>query len=446
MGRRSGGAGVAGCLVLLTAGEAGAAAFALKEQSATAQGNAFAGATAGAEDASFMFFNPAAIGRLDGPEVQGVVNVLMPRAKLHGASATTILGTPIGGRDQIDDVEDNAVVPALYAVLPLGERWRAGLAVNAPFGLETSYQHDWVGRYYGLTSKLKTVNINPVVAWRATDWLILGGGFQAQYADAELTQAIDFGTIGATVGIPGAVPGGQDGFARTKGTDWAWGYNLGLLVEPLAGTRLGLAFRSGIDHTLRGTTDFTLDSAGIGSIIAGATGAFQDTRDTAAFDTPAMVSVGLHQELGERFAVMGELAWTRWSVFDELRVEFDNPAQPPSVTEEKWNDVWFAAVGGTWRASDTLTLRAGIAYDQSPTTDKYRTPRIPDQDRSWVSLGLGWRPTGWLTLDASVSHLFVKDSDVDLKASDTGNGFRGNLEARYDNMIDLIALSGRVRF
>ena len=123
-------------------------------------------------------------------------------------------------------------------------------------------------------SRLKTVNINPALAWRPTDWLSLGVGFQAQYADGELTNAIDFGTIGASpqVGIPGAVPGGQDGFARLEGNDWAYGWNAGVLVEPIKGTRLGVAYRSEIDHELDGDVDFSGDEAGIATILRASTG------------------------------------------------------------------------------------------------------------------------------------------------------------------------------
>ena len=48
---------------VLVCSDALASGFNLKEQSAAAQGNAFAGATAGAEDISYSFFNPAGLTR-----------------------------------------------------------------------------------------------------------------------------------------------------------------------------------------------------------------------------------------------------------------------------------------------------------------------------------------------------------------------------------------------
>jgi long-chain fatty acid transport protein len=439
-------AAVVAISLLAAGGSAQAAGYAIKEQSTTAQGTAFAGATASAADVTYMFFNPAALGWVEKIEFAAVATLAAPKLELERSSASTILGTPISGRTTEDDIGENVVVPAFYAALPLPAGLRAGLGVNVPFGLETNYSRGWVGRYHGVKSELVTLNVNPALAWRPVDWLSAGVGFQAQYADGTLTSAVDFGTIGAVSGIPGSVPGGQDGFARTEGDDWAYGWNAGAIVEPLAGTRLGVAYRSEIEHTLRGDADFSGDAAGIADIIRGSTSAFTDTDADLSVTTPASLSFGVHQDLTERVAVMAEAQWTDWSVFDQLTIKFDNPAQPDSVTEEEWRDTWFFALGTTFRATDELTLRAGVAYDQTPVKDKFRTPRIPDGDRYWLSLGAGWRPLAWLDIDAAFTYIDLEDTHVRLAASDTGSTFRGNLDADYRSYIILLGLSARMRF
>ena len=430
----------------LAGGEVRAAGYALKEQSTTAQGTAFAGATASATDASYMFFNPAALGWVERVELIGLVTYAAPKLKLERSSASTILGTPIGGSTRDEDIGENALIPAFYAALPLPVGLRAGLGVNVPFGLETNYARGWVGRYHGVKSELITLNINPALAWRPVPWLAAGAGFQAQYADGTLTNAVDFGTIGAAAGIPGAVPGGQDGFARLEGDDWAYGWNAGVIVEPLPGTRFGVAYRSKLDHTLKGDVDFSRDQSGVADTIRALTGAFADTDASVGLETPASLSIGLHHDLTERVAVMAEAQWTDWSVFNELRIQFANPAQPDSVTDEDWHDAWFFALGTTFRATEALTLRAGVAYDQSPVNGRYRTPRIPDGDRYWVSLGAGWQAANWLDLDAAFTYIDLNDTRVRLAASDRGNTFRGNLDAEYDSYIILLGLSARLRF
>lgn len=440
------GAVLAAAAVLAWAGDGLAAGYALREQSPSAQGNAYAGATAGGDELSLMFFNPAALGGIDKAQLQAVTTAVLPRSELSNAAGSTIVRTPIGGTGHNSDIAADAVLPAFYAAAPLPGRVTLGVGVNVPFGLETNYPDEWVGRYHAVKSELKTVNINPAIAWRATDWLSLGGGFQAQYADGTLTNAIDFGTIGTAAGVPGAIPAQQDGFSRLHGDDWAYGWNAGLIVEPLAGTRVGVAYRSEIKHTLRGEVDFVGDDDGIANILRRGTGAFTNTNASLDLTTPASLSIGLHQDLTPKLALLAEAQWTDWSVFDQLTVKFDNPNQPDNVTEEEWHDAWFFALGTTYAATDELTLRAGVALDQSPVDDKYRTPRIPDENRYWLSVGAGWKPAAWLDLDAALTYIWLKDSDVDLKAADQGNTFRGNLQADYDSDIVLVGLSARIRF
>lgn len=424
-----------------------AAGFAIKEQSVAGQGTAYAGVTASAEDPSSMFFNPAAIAFQEGSQTMLIFNYIQPRSRVKNGQAVTAAGTPVTGDSSQGDIADGSAIPAFYASAELGQGWSAGLAVTVPFGLATNYSDGWVGRYHGLHSELKTININPVLAWRPRPWLGLGLGFQAQWSEADLSNAVDFGSLGVAFGVPGAVPGGNDGRVKIKGDDWGYGLTAGALVEPgIPGLRVGVAFRSEVDHTLRGKADFELDNTGVGGAISGATGLFTDTDASADFKTPASLSLGFRQELGKRWAVLGETSWTDWSTFKELRVDFDNPDQPANVTEERWNDTWFAALGLEYLASDRWTLRGGVAYDQSPVTDKHRTPRIPDSDRYWLSIGAGYKVAGWLSLDVAYSHLFLEDVSVDLTTSSEGNDTRGTVEADYETQIDLFAISATIRF
>ncbi|MCB1883393.1 MAG: outer membrane protein transport protein [Geminicoccaceae bacterium] len=420
------------------AGGAQAAGFALKEQSATAQGNAFAGATAGAEDLSYMFFNPATIGRLDGYGAMAVASAVMPHSKVKDATATAATGLPIAGRADLGDVGKNALVPAFYAMAELSPAFRLGLGVNVPFGLETDYPDDWAGRYQATNSEVRTVNVNPVVAATVLPGLTLAAGLQAQYVEAKLSNRIDLNTISLANGGP-AVP--VDGDVEVQGDDWSLGYNVGVLYEYSPEGRVGLAYRSGIDHTLKGDADFTIPAA-----VAPAFGPlFADTGDSASVDLPPTVSAGIRQAVGHGVDLMGEVAWTGWSSFDDLVIEFDNPAQPDSVTTENWDDAWFAAVGASYAFNDQVTLRAGVAYDQSPVPDGTRTPRIPDGDRYWLSLGVGYQPLKNVGLDLSYTHIFVEDTDVSLTAAGE-NAARGSLDASYENSIDLVAVSVQVQF
>jgi long-chain fatty acid transport protein len=177
-----------------------ASGYALREQSASALGNAFAGATAGAEDVSYMFFNPAGLTRQSGSQIIGIGNLIMPQLKIHDARASTG-GAPIGGNEGGRDAGEDALVPDFYGLLDLQQSFgleqnvKLGLGVNEPFGVETDYRDGWTGRYYALHSKIMAVNVNPVMAWEVVEGLSVAAGLQMQYMEARLTNAIDFGSI-----------------------------------------------------------------------------------------------------------------------------------------------------------------------------------------------------------------------------------------------------------
>lgn len=426
-------------------GTAVASGFQIREQSAKAMGNAMAGASAGAEDVSYMAYNPATIGRLPGSQLAGSLTYVDPELKLKHAQASTALGTPIQGGTDNGDV--NAIVPALAAKWRLNDQIDLGLGVYSFWGLMTDYNRSWIGRYHAVDASLATLAINPVFTFKPLPQLSVGGGLIAQYADARLTNAIDFGTIGAAQGLPGASPGNQDGFARLTGDSWGFGFNLGVLYEFTPSTRIGMAYRSKVEHTLKGDARFTRDQAGVANVLGAALGgAFEDTHGKADLTTPATLNLGVFHQVNQRLALMAEVQWTDWSEFNRLVVEFDNNT-PDSVTANEWEDTWLGSIGASYRLTDRWLLRGGLAYDQTPVPDpRHRTPRIPGSDRKWLALGATYSPFANLDITGSWLHVFLNDAESNLKVGDEGNDIRGNLAGTYKLSADLFAVQASWRF
>jgi long-chain fatty acid transport protein len=439
----------------VVADEAAGSGFALREQSASALGNAFAGSGASAGDLSYMFFNPAGITRLAGDQAVAGISVLLAQAEFENGEASTASGTPITGGDGGKDVVPNPVVPVAYALwdvqrsFDLEQNIKAALGINVPFALESDYADGWIGRYHALHSRIVTFNVNPVVAYEVVDGVSVAAGLQVQYASARLTNAVDFGSIALAAGPPLsriARPGQQDGKASLDGDDVGYGYNLGVLYEPWSGTRFGAAFRSAIDHNLKGNADFNLGSSGVGSLISARTGAFVNGKGTARVTTPWSATFGFHHDIDDQWSVMGTLERTGWSSFEDIRIKFRNPAQPDNVTDADWNDSWFGALGVTYRPTDTWTVRTGFAYDESPIPGSKQTPRVPAGDRAWFAIGAGYQPLPNVAVDFGYAHLFVDDANVDLEASGTGNASRGNLSGKVEASIDILTVQARIKF
>ncbi|MBP2310861.1 OmpP1/FadL family transporter [Azospirillum soli] len=422
-----------------------AAGYLLKEQSASGQGTSFAGVTANAAgDASAMFFNPAAMGALKSNEAVGVLSGIFPTSEGSNARATRATrlgGGPITGNTNPGDIGMDAPIPAGYAVFAVSPDVRVGLAITAPWGLATDYPENWVGRYHGIHSSLRTININPTVSYEIMPQLTLGAGLQFQYAKARLSQGIDFGSILAAQGAA-VRPGSIDGVGEVKGDDWGFGFTAGMLYEPVKGTRFGVSYRSSVSHELDGDGKFE----GVPAVPA-LRASFAATTAKAKVTTPDIISFGAYHELNSQWAVMADAQWTNWSRFKELRIRYGNPLRADSLTEEHWDDSWFFALGAAYKWNEKLTLRAGVAYDQTPVTDQHRTPRIPDEDRYWVSLGFGYQLTDSIRTDVGYTHIFADKAKVDLRDNLTGaDAFRGNLQADYKAHVDIIAVQTKITF
>jgi long-chain fatty acid transport protein len=445
---------LAGFASILSTG-AYASGFALIEQSVSGMGIAYASGAAGTDDASSIFFNPATMARLEGRNVTGGLQVLHTNVDFSGKGfynpsnqANQLLG--IGGvstgNNRHDDLGLTQAIPQAAYSQQFHEKLWFGLTVNVPFGLKTKYDDSWVGRYSAIKSHLKTVNINPALAFRFNERASIGAGVSALYADGELTNAIDGGLIGSLQSIqmgggpiPGWVPGSStlDSKAKLTGDDWGYGWNVGLLLEPTERTRFGLQYRSKIDLTLKGDVRVN--------------GPVVNFNDGAKLDLtlPASTSLSAYHELTSKWAIMADVTWTNWDKLDELRVEFDNGGE--NLTPLDWNNSIRVSLGASYRHNEHWLYRAGFAYDETPVPNaRLRTPRVPDEDRYWLSLGARYSHTKDLTFDFAYAHLFVDDSRV--KSNDaydptTGqtSGFH-SLNGDYNSKVDILGVQVNWRF
>jgi long-chain fatty acid transport protein len=424
---------------LLHCSEADAAGFALNEMSAAAIGGAFAGAGATAEDISTIYYNPAGLSRMAGRQFMVSGSLVRPSVRFDNQGSLSAARTTMRGGNG-GDAGDLSLVPALYFATDLVSGWRFGIGLQSPFGLKTDYEADWAGRYQALRSELKTVNINPTLSYALSESLSLGMGISAQYAKVELSRAIDFGSacIGAlgptTCARAGFLPQAKDGKVTLDGSDWAFGFNLGLLYAPTQATRFGLAYRSHIRHELSGGEARFDKPAGLPAPLAAAA-SFSDTSARAGLDLPETVNLSAYTELDSRWAVMGDINWTRWSRFNELRIRFDNGA-PDSVVPEQWRNVIRVGLGASYRYSDAWKLRGGISYEQSPVKDAFRTPSVPDAARKLVAVGVQYKPSPRTAWDLGYAHVFIKDAAISRADPPLG----GTLTGSYDNNVNILSI------
>jgi len=391
-----------GLLVFATA-QANAGGFALREQSSYGQGTSFAGVAAGGALSS-MFWNPATMTQLPGVVSETDVTGVFPYAS-HTAqpgSTLTALGF-VGNGDSASD----AAVPAGYFSYQLNPNLWLGLAMNAPFGLSVNFGDNFAGRNYAGSTTLRTYNTTPTIAYRINDWISIGAGVQIQYGSANLSTG-----LGATHGLDLIIGGGG----------WAYGFTAGVTLTPTPTTTIGIGYRSALDQKINGTLSTTLVQLPFTSY-----GSVNTT-----LNLPDSVSLGIRQILDPKWTVMGTVEWTNWS-----RIGTSNVLQPsgapatvlnnPVNLPFQYDDGWFFSLGAEYIWDDRLTLRSGIGYEISPITDQVRTPRLPDNDRFWLSVGASWKVFKGVHFDVAYSHLWVKDPSINISATSGNPWFNGTV-------------------
>ncbi|WP_157967634.1 OmpP1/FadL family transporter [Cohaesibacter intestini] len=392
--------------VSTTSAEAGG--FALREQSAIGQGASFAGIAAGG-GLSSMFWNPATLTQVGGISTESVASFVIPRTDVNLTSGS--FGTADPG-----DVGLDALVPASYMGAQLTDDLFVGLSVNAPYGMATKARNPSGSSFHAATSKIFTMDAKVNIAYRINDAFSVGVGVGAMYTDVRMTAA-----------QPGVLA------QELKGDDWAPTLSAGITITPRKGTTIGIGYRHETKFNLAGTqylnTAAPLPAATFTAPI------------TANLTLPTSVTVGLRQEISDRFAFLAGFEYTRWS---ELKDPIPINGSPAGTSLHfGYKDGWYASVGGEYKHNENLTLRGGLGWEKSPIPDNHRNLRLPDADRLWASLGASYNVSDKFSVDVGYSHLFIKD---DVKVSGAIGGGAISYAGTADSAADIVSVAMRYKW
>ena len=443
------------------AGPTFGAAFALQEQSASGLGNAFAGGAASIEDASAMYQNAAALSAFGTPQVVVGVHLITPSIKFSNSNSQAAAFQPLGGDG--GDAGSTVAVPNLYLVVPINHDWSFGLGVNSPFGLIDEYDDSWIGRFQGVKSDVKTYNVNPAVSWRVNDQLALGVGVSWQKIDATFTGQVNYsGAIAQAAGtaaqqglipaslvpqIIGATPGLQS-FSTIDGSDSAWGWNVGLLWNVDAATRVGLSYRSDIKYTVTGNANFNNPAVTVPDPLAPVVGLLTSTINSTALynggvsadiTLPALANLSIFHSVNSQWDVMGDVQYTGWGKFETLTFT-RTTGDVLQSTPENFRDAWRVSAGASYKYNDAWKIRMGVAWDQTPVNSTDITVRLPDSDRFWVAGGARWTASKNVAVDFGVAYIFTQDASINQNAGSTASN--GLVNGTYNDHV--VVVSGQL--
>lgn len=472
-----------------------AGGFSVTIQSASGGGNAATG-HAMAEDASAMFYNPALLSSIEGTQVN--TGVAFTHADLSvkntgstlGENTGPLNGFPIVGTNDEPSTASNdaepgglSATPSLFYKRDIGAQKKVafGLGINIPFGVATEYDDVSFARYEGTESGLTTVNINPALSWRANDKWDFGAGLNLQYGHAILAKAIDgalacgkiakgaedkavvtgspedalnaatlavaCSTTNGALGFTGYSNAATDSDISVEASGIAFGANIGAAYHPTKSTTLSFGYRSSVKYDLEGEADITHKNlAGLGDATLNASG-LGDQDAEAELELPASASFSFATKMTNALTVHGDVTWTQWSSMPEIRIEFPDTILADSVTSLEWEDTVRVGAGMTYQLNSKTKLRAGIAFDPTPTPSaEHRTPRAPRSDSYWFSMGASHQFSKKLGVDASLSYIYPEDTTIDYTAPGATDSDPTGYYTSADVEADAIALALSVNY
>jgi long-chain fatty acid transport protein len=452
-------ASVGAAVLSLAAAHAHGAGFALQESSASGLGNAYAGGAAGADDAATVWSNPAGMAKLDRMQFVLGIGFVTPSFKFRDDGSAAAAFQPLGGTG--GDAGSVNYVPNAYFVVPLNKQFSFGVGVSAPFGLVTEYDRDWLGRFQGVKSDVKTINVNPAFSWRVNDQFSVGVGANWQKIDATFTSQVNYSgglaLAAQTAAAQGLIPPaivptivaatpGLESHANIDGDDSAWGWNIGVLWDATPSTRIGAHYRSSIKYHLTGNVGFdnpalpTLPPAlapVVGTLANAVNAQLANGGIVVDIEMPDIVNVSLFSKLNDRWDVMADVQWTRWSTIKDLTFVRTTGTVLQS-TPENFDDSWRVSVGANYRYNDQWMFRGGLAWDQSPVNGTDRTVRLPDEDRFWLSLGAQYKMNSNLKFDGGFTYIWVNSPDISQNAGSTAS--YGLVRGHYDTNVTIFGV------
>ncbi|VVS94159.1 OmpP1/FadL family transporter [Desulfoluna spongiiphila] len=369
-------------LIMAAAGSASAAGFALYEWSA--RGNALGGTLVGrADDPSAVAFNPAGITQLDGTQVAFGASFAHPICEVETEKSGVVTTSK----------SDNGifVIPQFYVTHKLNDKWSAGFGEFSRFGLGFEYHDDWPGAFNVYEATIKSVSLNPNIAYQVTDRLSVAVGVEYVYVDLNIKNKYNTGLPPAD-SPSSELSADGDGTALTAGIHYK-----------LDNWRFGFGYHSQAKIDASGDTTVSGMTGGK-AVLNGA------HKTTGSVVLPDMLSFGIACYPTKNLSVEVGAIHTRWSTYTDLDLDIETLGPHPQPKNS--DDVWRYNIGVEYGVTDNWDLRASYCFDEAPEDQMYVDYMIPASDRHLIGVGTGYTFGAW-TVDLAYTYIKAEKVNYD---------------------------------
>ncbi|WP_311764706.1 OmpP1/FadL family transporter [Vibrio crassostreae] len=327
-----------------------------------------------------------------------------------GESKTTIntmafdLEMKYQDNDGNPDGKAHSVMPSFGAfhAHQVTDKLHLGIALGAVGGSSLDYGSDWAGAALLEDITLTAMQVTPSLSYKLNDQWSVGAGVQLSWAAFEQSTS---------------------GFTAKQDTDWAYGYNLGVMYTPTDKLKLGASYRSKLEH------EFNNEVKGLGNV------ANSLSTDIAL---PEIIDFSASYALNSQLDLLASVQFHRWSAWDETVLDFGATDLGGVPIERDWDDVWKFAVGADYQLNSDWRLKAGFSYETSPQDDP---------SMQWVDLPVGEQyrysvgaSTYWDDILIDVFYEYADLGSVDMNRNLAGSQVN-LLNGSFDGRIHFVGVS-----
>ncbi|MEJ2692235.1 MAG: outer membrane protein transport protein [Candidatus Thiodiazotropha sp.] len=336
-------------------------------------------------------YNPAAMSFHDGKSLSLATILVKPDLAVDTGSGSV----DSGGNDLV-------AIPSVTAHATLSDKWAIGIAVNAPFGLETEWPAGTYDSQYPMyddldpnstkpniptQSKLEIVAFSPSVAHKVNENVSIAGGIDVYWAK----------TVILNSSVNTLAPLGSDPTIGLEGDGRGVGLNLGLMVNQGAWS-FGGSYHSEAKLPIKGSINSPNGSANV----------------NADLKIPSRLQLGVRHQTTEKLGIEFDFTRTGWSSFDQLKVNEERYDQNVVTSTNNWENANAFRLGATYDITGATQLRVGFTLDKTPQGETFFSPRIPDADRQLFSMGIGHTLNNGWSIDAGYMYVKFDDRSVDI--------------------------------
>jgi long-chain fatty acid transport protein len=384
-------------LAALAAGPVLAAGYNVDVQSGRATAMATA-VTANSIDPSAVLFNPADI-------IQGEKTL-----KVQIGDTLIIPNVSFSPAAPGNDYAVTRMVPPFqaYAVYGITKDLSVGAGVFSAFGLKIVWPDNWIGAQLIQQSALTTFNINPEVAYRI-GILKIGAGVQIVRGTVDLIQKINF------------LNGDPNGQGELGGGAWGIGGNVGVEAELLPGMlSVAATYRSRVKLDFDGDAHFSNVPV---EFQGSQNGQIHDQAVKASATLPDWVTVGVSVSPIPTLRINADVDYFAWQLFHDLTITFEDPTLNRSNLKN-WSHGFNYHLGGEFDVTPTISVRAGVMYDPTPSPGDTLSPDVPDADRINIAAGIGYHSSGF---SADLGYQYIKFLDTESTYKPLPGTYGGNV-------------------